>query len=91
MYLGVIFQTSGSFKLAKKNLVKKQIRLLIQLEKNIANELSPPVLLKIFDALLKPIVNYSSEVTWKKGDDQAKVFQMNWYLHVHLKCKQTYF
>ena len=44
--------------------------------------LSHPVLLKIVDALLKPIVNYSSEVTWKKGDDQAKVFQMNWYKYI---------
>ncbi len=38
-----------------------------------ANELSPTVLVKLSDTLLKPIVKYGSEVTRKKGDDQAKV------------------
>ena len=45
--------------------------------------------MQIFDTLLKPIFNYGSEITSKKGDNQANVFQMNWYKFILNVNKRT--
>ena len=86
LYLGII---SGPFKLATQSRVDEAFKATFQLETNIINDLYPRLLLKIFDTLLKPTINYRSEITWKKADEQAKVFQMNWFKFIWNVNKRT--
>ena len=62
-YLGIVFQPSGSFKMAINELRKKAIRATFSLKQIINNEhISPETLFKLFDALISPIISYASQV-----------------------------
>ena len=62
-YLGVDISSSGKFSLAEKNLSLKASRALFSVKQSIFNNsIKPSVVLRIFNALVKPIALYNSEV-----------------------------
>ena len=62
-YLGVNVSSSGKFITAEKTLSLKASRALFSVKQSIFNNnIKPSAVLKIFDALIKPIALYNSEV-----------------------------
>ena len=98
-YLGVIFSSSGKFSVAEKTLAFKARRALFSIKQSMSDQnMKPSVLLQIFDALVKPVALYSSEV-WTaykpcyQGKGLDDLFDMslksnNEFDKVHIKyCK----
>lgn len=62
-YLGLEFDNTGSFNLAKQNLRQKAMKASFKLKQIIdANSLSPKISMSLFNTLIKPIALYGSEV-----------------------------
>lgn len=62
-YLGVNVSASGKFLTAEKNLSLKASRALFSIKQSIFNHnIRPSAVLRIFDALVKPIALYNSEI-----------------------------
>jgi exonuclease III len=68
-YLGIIFTPSGSFKACQKNLLLKARKAYFCLldKINAYNGVNPRVLMKLFDAMIVPILLYGSEL-WGLSD-----------------------
>ena len=83
-YLGIVFSKTGSFNIAKKELVNKGIKAMYEvLRKGRIHNLSIKCQLDLFDKIIKPIVFYCMGV--KFGGLQAKNDIID---RVHLKfCK----
>ncbi|MCU7801324.1 MAG: hypothetical protein KZQ70_14625 [gamma proteobacterium symbiont of Lucinoma myriamae] len=62
-YLGINISASGKFSIAEKNLSLKASRALFSIKQGIFdNSIKPSAVLRIFDALIKPIALYNSEI-----------------------------
>ena len=63
-YLGIVFTSGGSFSEADKTLSGQSLKAIFKLNSylNKFTELSPKHILELFDKLITPILNYSSEV-----------------------------
>jgi len=67
-YLGTIISSKGNFKLAKEDLRTKGLKAFFSMWRSLYTNKSPPfsIATKLFDALIKPILTYNSDV-W--GDE----------------------
>ena len=64
-YLGIVFTPSGKLKRAQDELRKKALRAFFKLKSVVSREnLSSKALLKLFDALILPILSYGSQITF---------------------------
>jgi len=63
-YLGAIINSNGTFSLARDDLKNKGLKALFSMWKSISPGKIPPVAIasKLFDAMVKPIITYNSEV-----------------------------
>ena len=62
-YLGIVFSLNGSLKTAQNTLRQKAIRSYFSLKSMIdTRHLKKPILFKLFDALILPVVGYGSQV-----------------------------
>ena len=62
-YLGVVFTSNAKFSVAEKTLSMKASRASFAIKQSILNKnLKPSAILHIYDALVKPIVLYNSEI-----------------------------
>ena len=62
-YLGVMFSNNGKFFVGEKNLSMKANRALFPIKQtSFEKSIKPLAVLKMFDALVKPIALYNSEV-----------------------------
>ncbi len=99
-YLGILLTPNGTFKSAKRELVKKGKRAMFALKQNINifNGASPRLMTRLFDVLIKPILLYGSEV-WGLMDLSLQATSLDNLLtqdinptieKLHLRfCKQT--
>ena len=100
-YLGLLFTNSGSFSSAIKELSIKARRAYFAIS-TVFNEnynMSPRLMMKLFDTLIKPIATYASEIWGAFGHKDRKNIQYLDYLfknlrspyeQLHLKfCKRT--
>ncbi|XP_048584056.1 uncharacterized protein LOC125563170 [Nematostella vectensis] len=87
-YLGLVFSAVGNFNLAKEELKKTALKALFKLRKDLGIHFRSDInlTLKLFDALIKPILLYGSEV-WG-ADNKSCVDDRDPLESVHLKfCK----
>ncbi len=87
--LGIIFQSSGSFKLNNNNLLDKASKAAFAFRRLVRNDLAPNLLLRIFDTLLKPKLTFCSAVTWKNEMDLTEAFYLIWLRFVHTQRRSS--
>ena len=81
-YLGVDISSSGKFSLTDKNLSLKASRALFSVKQSIFNNSIKPSMLRIFNALVKPIALYNTEVwigfkSYYKNKTIDEMFEMS--------------
>ena len=86
-YLGVTFNFSAKFNVAKQSIYQKGCRAMFALLKRIKSLSIPPdIALNLFDTLVKPVVLYGAEVWGCENCDivnKVKLRFCKYILHVH--------
>ena len=98
-YLGIIFNNNGTFNSATENLKDKSSKALFKLFKSFGSETpSIKTATHLFDAMIKPILLYNSEI-WgntiadynkllEEGSNKTKMYFQNTFEKMHVKwCK----
>ena len=70
-YLGIVFSSSGSFYEAIKSLKDKAMKAMFSILKT-AHNCTPNISIKLYDSMIKPIINYSAEIWSSQFLDQVK-------------------
>ena len=83
-YLGVVFNYTGNFNLAKTQLMEKGRKAWFKIKKSITLD-NPCILLeKLFDTLIEPIILYGSEV-WGAANSYKDSEPYEYLLKIYLR------
>ena len=88
-YLGLKLVKNGKFKIAQKQLSEKALHALFKIRKNVNfHQLAPKTAMKIFDAIVSPILLHNSEVWGAHEKNDLNKWDSTETEKVHLRfCK----